>query len=126
MLAKFHKENHVKWAEARVTWGTEKWNKVISSDGKKFNLDGPDGLQCYWHDLRWEKEYFSRCQSGGGLVMIWGAFSYNQSSEMYVDTLLEFLLPFAHLEYGTGFVFRQDGAIIHLNGNESLILGNGY
>jgi len=49
---------------------------VIFSDEKKFNLDEPNGLQYYWHDLRKEKEtYFSR-QSGGGSVMIWRDFSW--------------------------------------------------
>jgi len=48
-----------------------RWNSIIFSDEKKFNLDGPDGYQYYWRDLRKEKEtYFTR-HSGGGSVMVW-------------------------------------------------------
>jgi hypothetical protein len=48
---------------------------VVWSDEKKFNLDGPDGVKYYWHDLRNEPLRFSRRGHGGGSVMVWAAFS---------------------------------------------------
>lgn len=48
---------------------------MIFSDEKKWNLDGPDGNQYYWHDLRKEPLIFSKRNFGGGSVMTWGAFS---------------------------------------------------
>jgi transposase len=105
VLTKEHKEKRLAWARDKVTWDGVKWGKVVFSDEKKFNLDGPDGLQYYWHDLRNEKELFSKRQSGGGCVMVWGAFYANgktelvildgkQDSEKYILTLSEHLLPF--------------------------------
>ena len=36
-----------------------------------------------------------------------------QTSEHYVNTLSEFLLPFAHLHYRIDYIFQQDNASIH-------------
>lgn len=124
VLTKKHKENRLKWAREKVTWDAAKWSKVVFSDEKKFNLDGPDGLQFYWHDLRFEPQVFSRRQNGGGSVMVWGAFCAegkselvilegSQDSERYIYTLSEYLLPFLDRVYGRECIFQQDNASIH-------------
>ena len=51
---------------------------------KSFNLDEPDGSQCYWHDLRKEKQPFSKRPFGGGSVMVWGAFSASAKADLEV------------------------------------------
>ncbi|UMM13991.1 hypothetical protein L5515_001994 [Caenorhabditis briggsae] len=51
------------------------WDKIIFSDEKKFNLDGPDGFNSYWHDLKKDPLHFSKRNFGGGRLMVWGAFS---------------------------------------------------
>ena len=48
---------------------------MVFSDEKKFNLDGADGSQFYWHDLRKEKQLFSKRLFGGGSDIVWGAFT---------------------------------------------------
>ena len=70
-LTKRHKKRREEW----VQWNAENWSKVIFSDEKKFNLDGPDGFQFYWYDLRKVEQIFSEHLFGGGSLMIWGAFS---------------------------------------------------
>lgn len=56
--------------------------------------------------------------------MVWGGFSAvgktelavlvgKQNSEHYVYTMSEYLLPFAHRNYGTDFLYQQDNASIH-------------
>lgn len=69
-----HKTSRLEWARKHIKWDFAKWQRVIFTDEKKFNLDGPDGLACYWHDLRKEEQVFSTRQQGGGSVMIWGEF----------------------------------------------------
>ena len=51
------------------------WRKIAFTDEKKFNLDGPDGLRKYWHDLRQDATYFSKRVQGSGSVIVWAGFS---------------------------------------------------
>ncbi|GBN09556.1 hypothetical protein AVEN_121777-1 [Araneus ventricosus] len=84
----------------------DKWMAVLSSDEKKWNLDGPDENIKYWLDLRKEPRSFFSRQSGGGSVMVRVTFSFNgqvglafldgrQNSPKYIETLENHLMPFA-------------------------------
>ena len=57
---------------------------MVFSDEKKVNLDGPDGSQCYWHDLRKERQLFSKRLYGGGSVMVWETFSASGKADLGV------------------------------------------
>ncbi|KAF0710334.1 hypothetical protein AaE_012577 [Aphanomyces astaci] len=78
-----HKKARVEWAKSHVDLGLG-WNQIVFSDENKFNLDGPDGLQYYWHDLCKEDQSFSSRQNGGGSVMIWAGFSSEGLTEVAV------------------------------------------
>lgn len=131
-LTKQHKAKRLEWAKKMVDYG-EQWSCVVFTDEKKFNFDGPDGCQYYWHDLRKDEETFLSRQQGGGSVMVWAGISARgktkiaflegkQNSEKYIDTISEFLLPYAHLHYGTDFVLQQDNASIHVSRDTSEFL----
>jgi transposase len=124
-LTPAHKVARLEWAKSHVDLGLG-WNDVVFSDEKKFNLDGPDCLQYYWHDLRKEEQTYLSRQNGGGSVMIWAAFSSQglsdvafldgrQNSSAYCDTIANYLLPFVHVNHPNGFVFQQDNASIHVS-----------
>lgn len=122
-LTPAHRNKRVDWAKMMLKRGTQ-WGEIIFSDEKKFNLDGPDGLQSYWHHLRDEKQSFFSRHSGGGSVMVWGCFSSRglgdlafisgrQNSETYCNTLGDHLFPFAHQHHIENIQFQQDGASCH-------------
>ncbi len=68
-LTSQHELDRAEWGLDHQTWDHE-WRAVLFSDEKKFNLDGPDGHQYYWHDLRKEpKQIFSRIQGGGSAMV---------------------------------------------------------
>lgn len=118
-----HKIARLEWAKKYMHW-TKEWTKVLFSDEKKFNLDGPDGFQYYYHDLRKEKQYFSKRQSGGGSVMIWAMIGWKGKSELvflegkqdstkYVALLTHHLKRQAFRLGGKKWIFQQDLASIH-------------
>ena len=120
------KEHHIK---ARFSWAKK---YVLSGGGgiyrleKKWNLDGPDGFHCYWHDLRKEKKIFKKRQSGDGSVMTWGTFcsngifklvlvSGNMDSKQYTDMLTKHSLEDFFRITGNRAIFQQDNAPIHVS-----------
>ncbi|CDF41124.1 unnamed protein product [Chondrus crispus] len=81
-MKEHHEKLRVKWATECMTWNDRKWNSVVWSDEKKFNLDGPDGLAYKWHDLRKQKEWFWKRHSGRASVMVWACFAGTSKSPL--------------------------------------------
>ena len=131
-----HKEERLKWAKDYSHWRT-RWRRIVFSDEKKFNLDGPDGFAHYWHDLRKKPQYFSKRQQGGGSVTIWAAIAYNGasniavincnlSSEKYCEVLTKCLLPFAAEVCLQDWIFQQDNASCHKSNHTKCFLADNY
>ena len=74
LLLQHHKDARLEFARNHHDW-VEEWKTVVFSDEKKFNLDGPDGFQYYFHDLRMEERVLGRRHSRAGSVMVWAAIS---------------------------------------------------
>lgn len=74
-LCKAHKEARLQFSETFLRERRDASN-IVWSDEKRFNLDGPDGFQYYFHDLRKAEKTLSKRVQGGGGVMIWAAFGY--------------------------------------------------
>ncbi|CAD7082823.1 unnamed protein product [Hermetia illucens] len=120
-LQQHHKDARVEFARNNMS---RHWDQVIFSDEKKFNLDGPDGFDGYWRDLRKEPRYLSRRNFGGGTVMVWGAIcskgtvrlafiSARMNSQEYQNVLQDNLLPFINSFEGNEVIFQQDNASVH-------------
>ena len=56
--------------------------KIIFTSTKKFNLDGPDSYNYYFHDLRKEAGFFNRNHFCAGGVMVCGAICYYGTCEL--------------------------------------------
>ncbi|EFO99641.1 hypothetical protein CRE_24833 [Caenorhabditis remanei] len=100
------------------------WRQIVFSDEKKFNCDGPDGYNSYWHDLRKEKLRFSRRNFKGGGCMVWAAISSagrvklcfvskRMDGSEYRYVLRRSLLPFWRRNRHKNYQFMQDGAPCH-------------
>jgi hypothetical protein len=124
-LSEKHITSRLEFAKRVMSWD-DKWMQVVFSDEKKFNLDGPDGLAYYWHDLRKEERSFMSRASGGGSVMVWAGFGFNdrtpilfmsgrQDSLKYQNVLESSLLPYGERIGGPGWIFQQDNCSIHVS-----------
>lgn len=111
------------FSRLHMSWKKE-WYHVVFSDEKKFNFDGPDGFNFYFHDLRKEKRFLKRHHSREGGVMIWGAVSYYGTVELEVVTsrmtaagykvILERNFPkFSNIFGPINWTYQHDNAPIH-------------
>lgn len=117
------KKHRLEWAQ-HCEETDQEWNTVIFSDEKKFNLDGPDGFNYYWHDLRKDNIRFSKRHSGGGGIMFWGGIGALGSTPLvkvegtlnsvkYQSILKDNLIPCTSRISGPKYRFQQDGASCH-------------
>ena len=124
-LPESHKSARLEFARLHMAW-TAKWRQVVFSDEKKFNLDGPDGYSCYWHDLRKNNPPRMSRNFGGGSVMVWAAFSYTgktpmcfistkMNSDRYIELLDNVLIEFMENFMQEDCIFQQDNAAIHVS-----------
>ncbi len=122
-LTEKHKIERLNWAKENMCW-TKEWRKVMFSDEKKFNLDGPDGNQYYWHDIRNEPEYFSKRQAGGGGIMVWAGIGYGgktnivvikgrSNAEDYRNYISDQFKTFDKKIGGRSWIFQHVNASIH-------------
>jgi hypothetical protein len=125
VLSDEHKSKRLEFARRYMDLG-EKWKYVIFSDEKKFNLDGPDGYDYYWHAVGDSAPVLSRRTYGGRSVMVWASFNYFSlskiafidgtiNSDTYQSVLSEYLLPFIASQPGRDLVFQQDNARPHVS-----------
>ena len=102
----------------------KKWETVLFSDKKRFNLGGPDGSQGYLYDLRKEKQLFSKILFGRRSVMIWRAFTASgnadlivmqgkQKSARYINALEKSHFPFMNRLDINNTISQHDNAAIH-------------
>jgi transposase len=129
-LTQAHKKARLEFAETCIRNRVD-FTKIVWSDEKKFNFDGPDGIHYYWHDLRFDSNYLSKRAAGGGSLKLWGAFVGNQlfelhftdkinNSQAYTNMLEVCLLPFMDED----FTFMQDNASFHASNHSTEWLQN--
>lgn len=127
------KQNRLNFAKDHMNWGSTTnndpgdWKFVVFTDEKKFNIDGPDGYNYYFHDLRKEERFLTRHHSREGGVMVWGAITYYGTLELEVVSgkmtgnsykmMLENKFPKIREIFGPlPWIFQQDNAPVHTAG----------
>ena len=78
-----HKEKRLEYARQYQTKNAKEWRKVVFSDEKKFNLDGPDTFQKHWYAKNFPEENYSTRRRGGKSLMIWGGGYHFQDNLNY-------------------------------------------
>lgn len=117
------KQMRMEFARTHMSWTTQ-WHYVAFSDEKKFNLEGPDGYNYYFHDLRKDEHTLDRLHSREGGVMVWGAITYYGTCELQFLTsrmnaenyknVLQIAFPHLQNLFGNlNWHFQHDNAPIH-------------
>lgn len=103
------------------------WHKVVWTDEKRFNLDGPDFAS--WSQNT-KKIIRNKRQQGGRSIQFWGMLlpdgrlflrelTHRSKSSDYIELLENFAKPLLDNVLDSDYIFQQDNASIHAS-NETL------
>ncbi len=107
-----------------VVKGSQFWRHVAFSDESSFTLDGPDGLLAHWSESRRPGRWHYTRRNGGGSMMVWGCFSFNEMPELafieeninssrYCAVLKKTNFPFLERLHSCGAILQQGNAPAH-------------
>lgn len=119
--SKIHKENRLSFARNCIANSID-WTRVIFTDEKRFNADGPDSWAS-WMPKNAQLVRNKR-QQGGPSVQVWGMIipgplllvfelPFRGDSETFMDFIEHQVLPVIKELFGENFIFQQDGAPTH-------------
>lgn len=124
-LKEEHCQKRIKFAENHVYWSQEKWNQVVFSDEKKWNLTGSDSYVSLWKENKktYRIEAEKKLRRG---IMVWGAISSTGTivlvrisgklnSSRYCEMLENGLLNQTEGILPQNFIFMQDNAPVHVS-----------
>ena len=126
LLNENHLEKRIFFCKKYGLW-KKRWSKVVFTDEKKFNLDGPDGYNYYWSDItKDEKLFYSKRPNSKKSVMVWGAFCNKKkislivlegkmNSEKYMGIIENNFLHDLRSSNLDNFYFQQDNCPIHVS-----------
>ena len=114
LLTAAHKRKRVKFARDHAHFG-DRWNTVVFTDEKKFNLVGNDGYYRVW--VEGDEEVVLERDSNVKLsVMVWGAIAYGNklqlvcvdhrmNAEKYIEMLDDYVIHVIQAEMGEDAIF---------------------
>ena len=121
-LSKEQKLARLNFCKHMVTYD---FYKVVFTDEKKFNLDGPDGLQRAWVSSETDRQLLQRRQNWGESLMVHATICSerlisvvemigNYTSKYYCEMLESQVFPLVRIQFGTrDFIWQHDNASIH-------------
>lgn len=123
ILTDEHKQRRVELASDWLANNYD-FSKVVWTDEKRFNLDGPDNFRSWYP--RDKLLIRNRRQQGGGTVQVWGMLipgpflvvlelHHHSNSLQFVEFIKERVLPIYSELTESDYTFQQDNASTHVS-----------
>lgn len=127
VLTEQHKKDRLAFARSCLTAGTD-WTKVIFTDEKRFNADGPDSWSSWMRNGH--RKVRNRRQQGGVSLQVWGMLMPGPlltvielpprgDSADFMNFFENRVLPNICNQFCDDFILQQDNASVHVS-RESL------
>lgn len=123
VLTKKHQQKRLDKATEWIA-DAQQWSKVVFSDEKRFNMDGPDSWSSWVREG--QQIVRNKRQQGGVNVQVWGMLTPNHylmvfkldqrsKSKDYIKFLSSTVKPILDASFDEDYILQQDNASIHVS-----------